>query len=446
MVPIRSQVVIFFVAHALTATWLAQSAAQADQTSPGAPGPILLTFQDALARARKNAPQFLAAKTDAGLAHESKVQARAQLLPSVSYNTEYLYTQGNGTTTGVFVANNFVHEYVSQGNAHEGLNLAGGELYDLRRTQAEEAAARAKLEIASRGLTVTVAQAYYGLAAAQRKYATAQTALAEAQRFLKISQQLEQGGEVAHSDQIKAQIQFNEKQRGLQDARLAMESARLALAVLLFQNFEQNFALADDLDLPPPLPSFAEVRDLAGKNNPDLAAATATLAAADAEVGAARSGHFPSVSFDYWYGIDANHFAIHDPDGTRNLGYAAAATLNVPIWNWGATQSKVKQAKLNREQAKAELSFTQRQLVANLQSFYQEAETSRGQLALLQQSFELASESLRLTELRYQAGESTMLEVVDAQNTLAQAHDSFDDAQSRYRVALAELQTVTGAF
>jgi outer membrane protein TolC len=48
--------------------------------------------------------------------------------------------------------------------------------------------------------------------------------------------------------------------------------------------------------------------------------------------------------------------------------------------------------------------------------------------------------------LRYQAGESTVLEVVDAQNTLAQAHDAYDDAQVRYRVAVTELQTLTGAF
>jgi outer membrane protein TolC len=90
--------------------------------------------------------------------------------------------------------------------------------------------------------------------------------------------------------------------------------------------------------------------------------------------------------------------------------------------------------------------MTQRQLAANLQQFYHEAATSKSQLALLQQSFELASESLRLTTLRYQSGEATVLEVVDAQNTLAQSHDAFDDAQARYRIAITELQTVTGAF
>ena len=59
---------------------------------------------------------------------------------------------------------------------------------------------------------------------------------------------------------------------------------------------------------------------------------------------------------------------------------------------------------------------------------------------------DLAAESLRLTNLRYTAGEATALEVVDAQNTLVQARNGFDDAGTRYRVALADLQTVTGRF
>jgi outer membrane protein TolC len=424
----------------------AQTGTQLNATIADSTAPVLLTLQDAIAHAKQNLPQFLAAKTDMGLAHQDKIQARAALLPSVNYETQFLYTQGNGTPSGVFIANNSVHEYVSQGNAHEAINLAGGQVYDLRRAQAMEAAAKAKLEVASRGLVVTITQNYYGLVLAQRKYATAQTSLAASQKLFKITQDLEHGGEVAHSDAVKAQIQFNDHERQMQDAQLEMENARLMLAVMVFPNFSQNFSVTDDLELPQSLPAFQDVQSMAAKNNPELAAVSSELIAANSGVNAARSAHFPSLSFDYWYGIDATHYAVNNPDGTHNLGYAAAATLNIPVWNWGATQSKVKQAELNRDQAKIELGFTQRQLLANLQSFYHEVETSRAQLDLLRQSYDLAVESERLTTLRYQSGESTILEVVDAQNTLAQAHDSYDEAQLRYRVAIAQLQTLTGSF
>jgi outer membrane protein TolC len=59
---------------------------------------------------------------------------------------------------------------------------------------------------------------------------------------------------------------------------------------------------------------------------------------------------------------------------------------------------------------------------------------------------DLSQDNLRLTVLRYQAGESTAQEVVDAQTTLAQARGAYDDGLSRYRVAVANLQTLTGIF
>lgn len=106
----------------------------------------------------------------------------------------------------------------------------------------------------------------------------------------------------------------------------------------------------------------------------------------------------------------------------------------------------MKQAELERHQAKVELSAAQRQAVAELQSFYAEAETARDELDMLRNSADLAADSLRLTSLRYQAGEVTALEVVDAQNTLTQARNNYGDGQARYHVALANLQTLTGSF
>ncbi len=74
-------------------------------------------------------------------------------------------------------------------------------------------------------------------------------------------------------------------------------------------------------------------------------------------------------------------------------------------------------------------------MLANLDAFYLEAQAAAAQLDSLHHSLDLAAESLRLTLLRYQAGEVTVLEVVDAQTTLAQARNAYDDGLVRYRVA-----------
>jgi outer membrane protein TolC len=417
-------------------------AAAADADSGRAP--LVLTLRDALTRAKANDPQFQAALTELGLAHQDVVQGRASLLPNVNYNMQFIYTQGNGSLSGRYIANNGIHEYIAQGNVHQA--LSPGMLAEYRRVEVMEALARAKSEIATRGLVVTVVQAYYGYVVAQRKYATAQKAASEADRFLDISHKLQNGGEVARSDVIKAQIQNQQQQRGLQDALLQMNKNRLDLAVLLFPNFEENFSVVDDLRSPDPLPTFVEVQTAATRNNPELRMALASLRQTDEEVKVAWTAMLPSLGLDYFYGIDANQFAVRDRIGFRNLGYEASATLQLPIWNWGAGYSKVKQADLRRQQAHVELSFAQRRLLADLRSFYDETETARAQLESLSQTAELASDSLRLTTLRYQAGEATVLEVVDAQNTLTLARNAYDDGQVRFQVALANLQTLTGSF
>src|SRR5438445_1800419 len=334
--------------------------------------PLTLTLQDALARARKNNPEYRAALTEFGLAKEDRVQSRAALLPNVNYNTSFLYTQGNGTPTGKFIGANGVHEYISQGNVHQEISLQN--VADYRRTSAAMAVAQARSEIAARGLVVTVVQAYYGFVVAQRKYATSQRAAAEAQNFFDISQKLERGGEVAHSDVIKAEIQYQQQQRDLQQAELEMNRTRLELAVLVFPDFNENFSVVDDLQLPEPLPPFPEVQAAAANKNPVLRAALAAVQEANQEVAAAWNGFLPALSLDYFYGIDANQFATRAPDGTRNLGYAATATLQLTVWNWRANRSKLKQAGLRREQARVELNFAQRQLLGNLRTFYEEAQ------------------------------------------------------------------------
>ena len=421
----------------------AASTKDAQQATPAAASALRLTLEDSIARARKNSTQFQAAQTDAAIARQDRYQAAAALLPSVTYNNQALYTQSNGPGTTVrYIANNAVHEYISQANVHESIDLQS--ISAFRRASAASALAKARAEIASRGLVVTVVQSYYSVAAAQLKLEAARKNGDEGDHFLKLTQDLEKGGEVAHSDVIKAELQMQERRRQLLEAQLGLLNARLDLAVLIFPDFNDNFELSEDLHASVPLPTLAEVQQRAARDNPDLRAALAAVQQAGHEVTGARAGYLPSLSFDYFYGIDATRFAVNNENGFSNLGTSALATVNIPIWNWGATQSRIKQAELRRTQAQRELSLAQRKLLAEIKSLYAEADTALSELSGLSRSAELSAESLRLTTLRYRGGEATVLEVVDAQTTFAQANTAYQDGAVRYRVALANLQTLTG--
>src|SRR5262252_5834888 len=215
------------------------------QTNPvAAPSPFpnattRLTLDDAIRLANSNAPQFRAALVEAGIARQNQVQARAALLPGLSYTTGAIITQPNGTDPGVFVSANGPHEYTSYSVVHESLSFAA--VADYQRAQAQAALAKANVEIAARGLIATVVKGFYDVIVTQHKYENAQAAAVQAQNFVKLSQQLENGGEVAHSDVIKAQLLANDRERDVQDSRLAAQQARLGLAVLIFPNFNPDY-------------------------------------------------------------------------------------------------------------------------------------------------------------------------------------------------------------
>ncbi len=420
--------------------------------------PLVIDLQDALRRARAYSQQFQTAATNAAVARENRLQARDAELPTVNALNQFSYTEGNGTASGVFIANDGVHVYKEQAVVRENLfSLIRRGAY--RRTRAAEAVAFAQKEIASRGLVYTVVQDYYNLLSAQRKIANAEQSLQEAQNFVDLTEKQEQAGDVSHVNVVKARLQFEQRSRDMENTKLAAEQAKLTLSVLLFPDFDQNFTVADDLSRLQPLSTWAEVQRQALSHNPELRSAQASVRETHFATTVARYGYLPALGVNFYYGIDANQFAAqasnvlgasrstlpHNTVAVRqNLGYAADVTLDIPVWNWGATRSRVRQSELQAKQAQFNLTVANRRLYANLQSLYDQAATARKQVSSLLRSRDLAAENIHLTLLRYQAGDATALEVVTAADSATLARNAYDDGLSRYHIALANLQTLTG--
>ncbi|HEX7361212.1 MAG TPA: TolC family protein [Bryobacteraceae bacterium] len=423
------------------------------QPSGAAGPPLTISLQDALQRAAKNSPQFQAAVTAVRAAKEGRTQARAAMLPSVSSTVQDLITQGDGISpVGRFVTNDGIHVYRAWGVVRESMPGSFFIGAGPRAAAYQEALTRAQEEIARRGLNLTVTTDYYALLVAQRAYATAQATLQNAQRFLQIGRALEQGGEVAHTDVIRFQLQYNQQKQALQNAQLAVSTARGNLAVLLFPAFNENFTVVDDLDIPPALPAFGEIQDMAKNNNPQIRAALASYRQSKLNVSVARAAFYPSLSIDFDYGIEANAFALHSVNTTRpgvvqpNPGFFVTGIVNIPVWDWGSRLSKLRAAKDERKLQQVSVSFAQRQLVSRLYSYYNQALTARDQLNTLRNSQQLASHNLQLVTMQYRAGAATVLQVLDAVNSLNAARDAYASGGAHYRDALAQLQTLTGSF
>ena len=213
-----------------------------------------ISVEEAINRAKANQPAFataVAANRVAALDHSI---ARSALLPSVVYHNQYLYTEpahgvtqsGNASTAATtsiprFIGNNSVHEYTSQGVVTETIGVQ--QLTAVARASAAKAVAAAELEIARRGLVVTVVGLYYNSLAADHKKAIAGRALDEARNFLKLTQQREEAREAAHADVVKAQLIELQRERESADTQLQVEKAHLELGVLLFPDPATSFLL-----------------------------------------------------------------------------------------------------------------------------------------------------------------------------------------------------------
>lgn len=422
------------------------SAQQQTETPPS------LTLSEAIKQAQANEPTFAAAVAAQKSARIDSYLAKAALLPSATYHNQMLYTQPNGQknqggqvgsqAAPIFIANNAVHEYTSQAVISETIGLK--QLADAQVKAANAARANAEMEIARRGLINTVAMLYYTVAATEEKAKLQATAFDEASAFTLLTQQREAAREVAHADVVKAQLQMQQKQRDRNDAIVAAEKARIELGVLLFADPTTPYTTAAAPAVPA-LPTRDEVDELASKNNPEVRSALADIRAADAGVRSAKAAYLPDLGVNFAYGIDAPQLAKRGPDDVRNLGYSASATVDIPVWDWFSTQKKIKQSEIQRTVARVNLTAAQRRLIATLEESYAEAAAARDQLNLLEQSVHTAEESLRLTKLRYEAGESSALEVVDAQNSDLTARTARTDGAVRFETALAALQVLTGS-
>jgi len=442
---------------AVDAPWAAlavqQQAAPQSTAVAAQPPAAAISLDEAIARARANEPLFAAVVAASRNAALDRSIARSALLPSVEYHNQYLYTQpavgpsgagvGSPATSSNprFIANNAVHEYMSQGQVNETIGVQ--QINALGHASAALAVATAELEVAQRGLVASVAGLFYAASADSRKVSVAERAANEAASLTTLTQQRETAREVAHADVVKAQLQQQQRDRDLADAKLEAEKARLDLAVLLFPDPRTPYTLVVP-DAPPSVPARADVEAALARHNPELASALASTHLADLNVFAARAAYLPDLALNYTYGIDAAQFAAKGIDGSHNLGYSASVTLDIPVWDWFATRDRVRQSEISRDTARTELSNTQRKLVAALDEDYAEAVAAHDQLDSLNLSVTTAAEGLRLMRLSYTAGETPILEVVDAENSLTAAELAREDGIVRYQTALANLQLLTG--
>jgi outer membrane protein len=163
--------------------------------------------------------------------------------------------------------------------------------------------------------------------------------------------------------------------------------------------------------------------------------------AAGHAVNSARAGHLPTINASVSRGTSANWLenvggAFADRNG--RYGTTVGITLNVPIFSGFATQSRVRQSIYQRDAAEDSLEAQRRQVTRDTLNFYRSVIAGISQVEANKASVESGQKALEATRAGFDVGTQTMLNVLNAIQTLTQAESSY--SQSRHALILDQLQ------
>lgn len=407
-----------------------------------------LTLDEAIRLANAQASVYQSATLNERAAAEDVKQAQAAFLPKVSAPLSYIYTTpALGLPPGEprapsFIASDAISVYEALVNVSGDLDVAGKLRATLARNRALLAAARAGTEVAKRALAQAVIEAYYGLALAIAQRQAAEGNLRAAEEFEHITSLLLSGGEVAPVDLTRAQLQTITRRDALETARVNEQIAAGGLRVLVGYEFTRPITTTDLVLAIPTDTEYQQFRADDVSRRPEFTQLEQQLRAARQEIKIARADRLPSLSYSMNGGFQTD--SLKGPRLKEHTGVSAAISLTIPIFDWGASRSRERQARLRSEVVENERTMAVRGFTQQFYAARAQVSSAAARINLVRDGVLKAQDNLAASIARYRAGEAQIVEVTDAQTTLVEQRSALHQAIFDYQTALARLRQATG--
>ena len=393
-------------------------------------------------RAMADNRSLAAARATLAQAHELVAAQTGQLYPQVSLQASTGRQKYGAQFLGTFAVAPFTYEAVGASVRYV-LDYDGATARSIEEQKALERYERSELDAAQLTLTGDVASEAVIIAATSGEIRAAAELLSEDRNNLSLVQTAFANGSVSKLDVLTAQSQLASDQALLPPLYQQLSTARHALAVLLghppAQWSQPDLELAG-LRLPRQLP--VSVPSQLVRRRPDILAAEAQLHAATAAVGLATANLYPRIALTATLGQQA--LRPEKLFNTSSTAWSLIAGLTQPLFDGGTLRAE-RRAALDALQASA---ARYQQVV--LDSFGQVADLldaldHDAQLVAAQAAARDTSEaSLELARESYQAGNSGVLQVLDAQRQRQRAELGFLEAQSRQYLDTIQLLLAVG--
>jgi outer membrane protein TolC len=311
------------------------------------------------------------------------------------------------------------------------------DLHALNNTRAEThnvAAAEYSVKSARDLVVLVSANMYLQALAAAARADSAHAQMATADALYRQATDLKQSGIVAGIDVLRAEVQLGTERQRATAADNDSEKAKLQLARVIGLPIGQAFALSDQIPfVPVPEMTLDEALNRAYKDRPDYQAALERVRAAESARAAIVGEALPSVRVNADYGDIG--LSPSDAQGT----FTVVGTVNIPIFQGGRTQGRLQEADADLRNRRAEADDMKAGIYYDVRTAFLDLKATGEQLDVATKSRDLASQQLAETRDRFAAGIGNSIEVVQAQEAVAQASEQYIAALYGYNVSKALL-------
>lgn len=403
--------------------------------------------------AQANDAELRAAERRLDVAEEIPRQARAGLLPSLTGAASRTLGSSEATVGG----NTFPSSDTDQENYRVTLNQS---LYDdanwgqLSKGKAQLAAAQAQYQEAWQAFLYRVTQRYFDVLTALDSVTFANAEQTALRRQFEQAEQRFEVGLAAVTDVHEARAAYDGARARLILAENALADAKEGLRETAGTYFENFARLIDEVPLNEPSPMGADewVR-MALQSSPLVLQQQSQLDSARADLRIARAGHLPSLDVSGSYSRNINNeFTARDPQtqapiGTTRFetdGWQAQVTLNVPIFQGFATQSRRRQAGYSLQLADEVLDQTQRAVIRQTETAYRGVVAGIREVEARRQALVSANSALEATNAGFEVGTRTIVDVLLSEQRFFQAERDYSRARHQFILNQLRLKQAAG--
>jgi outer membrane protein TolC len=460
--PFRTLFVLMMLSLFCAASLVAQSTAPAPSVSlPGTQSPftgsepestatgevLQLSFQEAIDRGLRNNLGLLLAGDQAITARGERWKELSNLLPNLQARFQEDVQTQSLTALG-FKGNLFpfpLPRVIGPFNYFDARATLSQSLFNFHDLEQERAAlerlksAQYSYKDAREVVVLAVGNSYLLAIASAARIETAEAQVTNAQALYNKAADQQKAGLAPAIDTLRSQVELQTRQQQLISARNDYAKQKLSLARIIGLASGQEFVLTEKAPFQALTPLPVEVYlQRAYTSRADYQAAQLQVRAAELSHRGAVAGRYPTV------GLDANYGDIGVTPGHSNGTWQVDGGVNIPIFVGGRVHSDVLEADAQLKQARSQLGDLRGRIDYEVRSALLDLNSAADQVEVARSSVELAEEALTQSRDRFSAGVTDNLEVVQAQEAVAGAHESYIQSLYAHNLAKVELAHAIG--